>query len=69
LNWGWMIIGNNSDVNNIYFVKVEIDGHWKQIHMKLLKTKGRVCNVPAFFIIHISIRNHCVSIIYLIADK
>jgi hypothetical protein len=27
LNWGWMIIGNDSDVNNIYFVKVEIDGH------------------------------------------
>jgi hypothetical protein len=27
LNWGWMIIGNNSDVNNIYFVQVEIGGH------------------------------------------
>jgi hypothetical protein len=26
LNWGWGIIGNNSDVNNIYFVKVEMDG-------------------------------------------
>jgi hypothetical protein len=26
LNWGWRIIGNNSDVNNIYFVKVEMDG-------------------------------------------
>jgi len=25
LNWGWRIIGNNSDVNNIYFVKVEMD--------------------------------------------
>ncbi len=27
LNWGWMIIGNDSGVNNIYFVKVKIDGH------------------------------------------
>jgi hypothetical protein len=27
LNWGWRIIGNNSEVNNIYFVKVEIDRH------------------------------------------
>jgi len=24
LNWGWNIIGNNSDVNNIYFVQVEM---------------------------------------------
>jgi hypothetical protein len=27
LNWGQKVIGDNSDVNNIYFVKVEIDGH------------------------------------------
>ncbi len=26
LNWGWRVIGNNSGVNNIYFVKVETDG-------------------------------------------
>ncbi len=23
LNWGWKIIGNNSDVKNIYFILVE----------------------------------------------
>jgi hypothetical protein len=27
LNWGWMIIGDHSDVDNIYFVQVEIAGH------------------------------------------
>lgn len=27
LNWGWMIIGHHSAVDNIYFVEVEIDGH------------------------------------------
>ena len=26
LNWGWEIIGNHSDVRNIYFVRVEMDG-------------------------------------------
>jgi len=26
LNWGWRIIGSNSDVKNIYFVRVEMDG-------------------------------------------
>jgi hypothetical protein len=26
LNWGWSVIGNNSDVSNIYFIKVEADG-------------------------------------------
>jgi hypothetical protein len=26
LNWGWRIIGDHSGVNNIYFVKVEMDG-------------------------------------------
>jgi hypothetical protein len=26
LNWGWRVIGNNPGVNNVYFVKVEIDG-------------------------------------------
>ncbi len=26
LNWGWTIVGNHSDANNIYFVKVEMDG-------------------------------------------
>ena len=25
LNWGWRIIGDHSGVNNIYFVKVEMD--------------------------------------------
>ena len=25
LNWGWRIMRNNSDVNDIYFVKVEMD--------------------------------------------
>ncbi len=25
LNWGWTIMGNNLDVNNIYFVQVEMD--------------------------------------------
>jgi hypothetical protein len=25
LNWGWRVIGDNSQVNNIYFVKVEMD--------------------------------------------
>jgi hypothetical protein len=25
LNWGWRVIGNNSGVDNIYFVKVETD--------------------------------------------
>ncbi|OGP73754.1 MAG: hypothetical protein A2V86_01255 [Deltaproteobacteria bacterium RBG_16_49_23] len=25
LNWGWKIIGNNSDVSNIYFVQVEME--------------------------------------------
>jgi hypothetical protein len=24
LNWGWKIIGNNSEVSNIYFVQVKI---------------------------------------------
>jgi len=24
LNWGWKVIGDNPDVNNIYFVQVEI---------------------------------------------
>jgi hypothetical protein len=24
LNWGWKVISDNSDVNNIYFVEVEI---------------------------------------------
>jgi hypothetical protein len=24
LNWGWRIIGDNSDVNNIYFVKIKM---------------------------------------------
>jgi len=22
LNWGWKVIGDNSDVNNIYFVRI-----------------------------------------------
>jgi hypothetical protein len=26
LNWGWKVIGENSDVNNIYFVQVEMLG-------------------------------------------
>jgi hypothetical protein len=26
LNWGWRVIGDDSDVNNIYFVKVEMNG-------------------------------------------
>ena len=26
LNWGWNVIGNDSGVNNIYFVKVEMEG-------------------------------------------
>jgi hypothetical protein len=25
LNWGRMIIGKNSDVNNIYFVQIEVE--------------------------------------------
>ena len=25
LNWGWKIIGNNSDVSNIYFVQVKVE--------------------------------------------
>ncbi len=24
LNWGWKVIGNNSDVKDIYFVKINI---------------------------------------------
>jgi hypothetical protein len=24
LNWGWTVIGDNPDVNNIYFVQVEM---------------------------------------------
>ena len=24
LNWGWKVIGNQSDVNDIYFVQVEM---------------------------------------------
>ena len=24
LNWGWMVIGDNPDVNNVYFVQVEM---------------------------------------------
>jgi len=24
LNWGWKVIGDHSDVNNIYFVQVEM---------------------------------------------
>ncbi len=26
LNWGWRVIGDNSGVDNIYFVKVEMKG-------------------------------------------
>jgi hypothetical protein len=26
INWGWQVIGDNSDVNNIYFVQVEMKG-------------------------------------------
>jgi len=26
LNWGWEIIGGDSDVKTIYFVQVELDG-------------------------------------------
>jgi len=26
INWGWQVIGENSDVNNIYFVQVEMPG-------------------------------------------
>jgi len=26
LNWGWEIIGDNSDVKNIYFVQLEMEG-------------------------------------------
>jgi hypothetical protein len=25
LNWGWMIAGSDLNINNIYFVKVEMD--------------------------------------------
>jgi hypothetical protein len=25
LNWGWEIMGDNSDVKNIYFIQVETD--------------------------------------------
>ena len=24
LNWGWKVIGDSSDVNNVYFVQVEM---------------------------------------------
>jgi len=24
LNWGWKVVGENADVNNIYFVQVEM---------------------------------------------
>jgi len=24
LNWGWMVIGNHSDIEDIYFVKVDV---------------------------------------------
>ena len=24
LNWGWMVIGRNSDVNDIYYVQIEM---------------------------------------------
>lgn len=24
LNWGWKVIGDNTDVNNIYFIRVEM---------------------------------------------
>ena len=26
LNWGWMVIGHHSDVNDIHFVQVEMEG-------------------------------------------
>ena len=26
LNWGWKVIGNDSGVRDIYFIKVEMDG-------------------------------------------
>ena len=40
----------------------------KVIHIQLKKEKGRFRNGPAFFIIHISIRNHCVFMIDRIAE-
>jgi len=24
LNWGWMVIGDNADIKDIYFVKVDV---------------------------------------------
>ena len=24
LNWGWRIVGNHSDIKNIYFIKVDV---------------------------------------------
>ena len=33
LNWGWKIIGHDSDVNDIYFVQVEMKGLKKKIYI------------------------------------
>ena len=33
LNWGWMIIGYDSDVNDIYFVQVEMQGLNQKIYI------------------------------------
>jgi len=36
LNWGWRIIGHDSDVNDIYFVKVKMDRLKKSIERRHL---------------------------------
>jgi hypothetical protein len=33
INWGWQVIGDNSDVNNIYFVQVEMAGLNNKIYI------------------------------------
>jgi hypothetical protein len=33
INWGWQVIGDNSDVNNIYFVQVEMAGLSNKIYI------------------------------------
>jgi hypothetical protein len=33
INWGWQVIGDNSDVNDIYFVQIEMVGLNNKIYI------------------------------------
>jgi hypothetical protein len=33
MNWGWQVIGDNSDVNNIYFIQIEMPGLNNKIYI------------------------------------